>query len=50
MSPTREKVIDLLDQGFNVRAIAAALGISTQAVYKHMKAAGIPTARERANQ
>lgn len=41
MSPTREKVVDLLDQGFTVREIANALGISTQAVYKHIKAEGI---------
>lgn len=34
---TREQIKTMLDNGLNVRQIAAFLGISTQAVYKHIK-------------
>lgn len=41
MSETRRQVEHLIGKGMNVRQIAAALGISTQAVYKHLKKLGI---------
>jgi DNA-binding NarL/FixJ family response regulator len=41
MSTTREQVQDLIDRGLSVRQIAAALNVSTQAVYKHLKVLGI---------
>ena len=34
---TRERVRDLIDRGLSVREVAQLLGISTQAVYKHLK-------------
>jgi len=39
--PTRERVPELLDQGLTVREIASVLGISTQAVYKHIHRLGL---------
>lgn len=43
---TRERVADLKASGAKVREIALALGISTQAVYKHLEKiredAGVP--------
>lgn len=38
---TREQVIDLTDQGYSARQISTLLGVSTQNVYKHLKAAGM---------
>ncbi len=38
MSTTRERVQRYLDAGLKVRDIAQLLGISTQAVYQHVKA------------
>lgn len=35
---TKERVKDMTAGGLSPRQIAAALGISTQAVYKHLKA------------
>ena len=35
---TREQVVDLIEQGYTVRQISTLLGITTQAVYKHLKA------------
>lgn len=46
---TRERVRDLIERGLSVREIAQLLSISTQAVYKHLKAMGItpPTRDQR---
>lgn len=38
---TRERVRDLIARDLTVREIAQLLGVSTQAVYKHLKALGI---------
>ena len=35
---TRDRVADYIDKGLSVRQIADLEGISTQAVYKHLKA------------
>ena len=37
-APTRDRVRQLKGQGLKVREIATILNISTQAVYKHLKA------------
>lgn len=44
---TKDQVQRLLDEGLNVRQIAARLEISTQAVYKHLKTLGIPAPSRR---
>lgn len=36
-SPSRRRVRAMLSEGFTPREIGAALGISTQAVHKHLK-------------
>ncbi len=42
MPPTnQEQVVDLINNGYTVRQISTLLGISTQAVYKHLKVLGI---------
>ena len=38
MTTTREQVRKLTAQGFSVREIATLLGLSTQAIYLHIKA------------
>jgi DNA-binding CsgD family transcriptional regulator len=38
VSETRTEVASRISEGESVREIAVALGISTQAVYKHLKA------------
>ena len=38
---TRQRVHDYIDKGLTVRQIADLEGISTQAVYKHLKVLGI---------
>lgn len=45
---TRERVAQLTEQGLKVREIATVLNVSTQAVYKHLKALDLepPTRRE----
>lgn len=45
---TRDRVRDLIARDLTVREIAQLLGISTQAVYKHLKVLDItpPTQRE----
>lgn len=48
LSPTKQRVKELLDKGLTVRDVAALLNISTQAVYKHMKQMGL-TPPQRAN-
>lgn len=35
---TRERVTTLTEQGLTAREIAAALGLTTQAIYRHLKA------------
>ena len=44
---TKERVAELVGSGLSVRETAAVLNVTTQAVYKHMKALGIdpPTSR-----
>ena len=37
-STTKQRVHDYIDKGWTVREIAYREGISTQAVYKHLKA------------
>ena len=44
LTPAQQRVARLLDSGLTVRQIAKALDISTQAVYKTMKSAGIAPA------
>ena len=39
---TKQRVHDYVDQGLTVREIAYREGISTQAVYKHLKTLEIP--------
>lgn len=41
MATTQKRVADLIDRGLTVREIASVLNLSTQAVYKHLKALGI---------
>lgn len=44
--PTRDRVADLIKKGLTVREVADILRVSTQNVYKHLKALGIePPAR-----
>ena len=38
MKTTRERVAELVKTGLSVREIASILNVSTQAVYKHLKA------------
>lgn len=47
MKTTKERVAELVGSGLSVRETAAVLNVTTQAVYKHMKALGIdpPTSR-----
>jgi len=45
---TRDTVTKLIARGWSVRRIAAELNLSTQAVYKHLKAAGIDPPSRRA--
>jgi DNA-binding CsgD family transcriptional regulator len=40
-SPTRQRVAQMTGAGLSPREIALALNISTQAVYKHLKALGM---------
>jgi hypothetical protein len=50
MSKTRARVKELTTvSGLKPREIAAALGISTQAVYKHLKALGLNGTEKRAS-
>jgi len=42
----RERVLDLIHMGYTVRQISTLLNISTQAVYKQLKKAGVPTPTE----
>lgn len=43
---TRQRIEDLIQKGLSVREIADLLRVSTQNVYKHLKALGIePPAR-----
>lgn len=45
---TRDKVAALKAKDLSVRDIAALLGVSTQAVYKHLKALGLsPNGRKK---
>lgn len=46
-TPAQARIKTLLDSGLNVRQIAAALDVSTQAVYKTMKAAGLAVPSKR---
>ena len=48
---TREKVAELVgERGLDVRSTALILGVTTQTVYRHLKALGIePPARRRDN-
>ncbi len=43
---TRERVLDLISNGYTVRQISTLLGISTQAVYKQLAKAGVATPTE----
>lgn len=42
MQSTKERVSKLVDQGLTVREIASILNVSTQAIYKHLKALDKP--------
>ena len=42
LSPTQQRVKDLLGRGLSVREVSSLLNISTQATYKTMKVLGIP--------
>ena len=48
---TRERIEDLIQKGLTARQIADLLRVSTQNVYKHLKALGIdpPTNRKAAS-
>ena len=41
LSTTKQRVQDYIDKGLSVRQIADLEGISTQAIYKHLKTLGI---------
>lgn len=47
---TKERVAQLVEQGLTVREIATILNVSTQAVYKHLKAMDIAPPSARAEQ
>lgn len=42
--PTRKRVADLIEKGLTVREIADLLRVTTQNVYKHLKALGVDPA------
>lgn len=49
MTPTQEArqakrawIIQLYNEGLNLQQVGEAVGISKQAVYQHLKAAGVP--------
>lgn len=46
---TREQVAELIGAGFTVLQVARAIGISPQAVYKHLHRHSIPLPTERAS-
>lgn len=47
---TRDRVADLIRRDLSVREIAQLLGISTQAVYKHLKALDIAPPSQKSEQ
>ena len=46
LSTTQQRVKAFIEKGLSVRDIANLEGISTQAIYKHLKALGIPPPSE----
>jgi DNA-binding CsgD family transcriptional regulator len=47
ITPTRERVKDLIEKGLTVLEIAHLLRISPQAVYKHLKRYDLPLPSQR---